>query len=126
MRRVIRRIGDIETALVVQDGKHYRHMRQELQPAIDRTREMTEYVNEVPRRNNRYDREYIGSLPATVLMDWMTKNKVRPDQYARNEGGVMDKFRKEFLQNRDFAKFRASTYKKTRGILLPRSLRGEK
>lgn len=77
-----------------EDGKHYRGHSQDMQPVFDHVRHMDDKVNSAPKSANRNGWRYAGSIPTAVLIDWMNKNGVQFDQFARNEGGVKDKFKK--------------------------------
>ena len=90
--------------------EHFRHLHQEMQPVIDHVRFNAQKVNEAPRAGNKNEWAYIGSIPMTILLDWLEKENLRMDQFARNDDGCKDRFKQWFLTNRDLNKFHANTH----------------
>ena len=81
-----------------EDGKHYRGESTDLDPVFRHVRYLDDKVNGAPKSGNKQGMEYIGSIPAPVLVDWLRKNNIRPDQFARNEDGAKAKFLAWFKQ----------------------------
>lgn len=84
--RPTKRAGDYLRTFSTEDGKHFRGEYQDLNPAIRRVeliREAQEF-----KGTGRFDRQFIGSIPETMLIDWITKRGYTIDQWARNEGGT--------------------------------------
>ena len=79
---------DIRKTFASEDGVHYRHFSQELDPAIRHVQHLRHKVNDAPRSGNKSGWQHIGSIPMTVLQDWLTKNSYTMDQWARNDGGL--------------------------------------
>lgn len=112
-QRLTRAVGDYVRRFATEDGTHYRTETQELGPAMRRS----QLIRQAQEANGtgKYDRRYVGSIPMTVLHDWLKKHGYRMDQFARNEGGdpyktdrvrgggVKDKFLRHFF-SRDYAK----------------------
>ncbi len=115
--RPLGRNFDIVKSFASESGAHYRHYRQEMDPVIKHVEYLSQKVNEAPSRGNTGGWEYAGSIPFTILLDWLNEHGYRMDQWARNEGGngkatvhnyktdpgVKSLFLRYFL-SRDFAK----------------------
>ena len=86
-RRPLGQRLDITKTFASEDGVHYRHYSQELDPAIQRVEFLRHKVNEAPRIGNRSGWHHVGSVPMTVLQDWLKRNGYTIDQWARNDGG---------------------------------------
>ena len=111
--RPTKRAGDYLRTFSSEDGKHYRGEHQNMEPVMKRVELIKQAQAE--RGTGQFDRRYVGSIPKTILIDWLTKHGYKMDEFARNEGGdpyktnphggsgVKDKFLKYFL-SRDFAK----------------------
>ena len=128
---------DIQQVFASEDGKHYRGYRQDLDPVIRKVEHLRQKVNEAPRSENPNQWKHVGSIPMTVLVDWLMKNKFTIDQFARNDGGikgktypestsgVKDKFLKYFL-SREFSKLHNShitTKRESSQFVVPSTLR---
>lgn len=108
---------DVRKTFATEDGTHYRHWKQDFDPAIRHVEHLRHKVNQAPKVGNRSGWSHVGSIPITLLQDWLTRNGYTMDQWARNEGGhpysnvntykhdngVKSQFLKFFL-DRDFSK----------------------
>ena len=92
MKRVLRRKGDTTIYFGSEDGKHYRGHYQPHEPLKKHIERNHQIVNEAPASGNRNGWRYAGSVPMTVLWEWLQKTKTPMDVWARNEGGAKDKF----------------------------------
>lgn len=131
-RRLTRAVGDYVRGFQTEDNAHYRTERQELGPAIRRARLIREA--QAHAGPTVTDRRYIGSIPMTVLTDWLNARGYTMSDWARNvggercpvgvdplshavhDGGVKSEFLRYFL-SRDFSKLHAmhSTTRATGG-----------
>ena len=118
-KRLTRAVGDYARSFSSEDGSHYRGHHQNLTPAMDRVAKIREAQALHTRATNPHGRQYIGSIPAVILTDWLEKNNYKMEEFARNEGGnknngndpqfyktdpgVRSKFLRYFL-SRDFSK----------------------
>lgn len=116
--RFIKRLGEYMRGIISEDGVHYRHERQEMDPVLEHVRFLSEKVNEAPKIGNKNDMRYIGSPPWTVVTAWLQDNHYSIDQFARNDDRCSDKFKAWFLSNPDMARFRAVP-KKSSQIVVP-------
>lgn len=89
-----------------EDGKMYRGMAQDLSPIFKHVRQMDDAINGASKRDNPNQWRYAGSIPLSVLTDWLSKHNATWHQYATNEGGLKDKFKKH-INSREFHKLRA-------------------
>lgn len=113
--RLTKASGDYLRGFRTEDGEHYRTERQNLAPAMKRVQEIRHLHDQATRSSNPNEWQHVGSIPMTVLIDWLTANRFTMDQWARNDGsvpgkqypesrsGVKDKFLAYFL-SRDFSK----------------------
>lgn len=115
-QRITKQLGEYCRSFASEDGKHYRVETQNMDPVLKRVKYLGDKVNSAPKRNNKGQWSYAGSIPITVLTDWLRKNHYTWDQYARNEDGSKDKF-KRFLEA-EMPAFLAQR-KKSSQILLP-------
>ena len=113
-RRLVERYGqDLQKNLITQHVtgtnrvEHIRHLHQEMDPVIEHVRETAQKVAAAPTVGNPDGWAYLGSIPMTILLDYLAKRNVRMDQYARNEDGIKDEFKTWILNNRDLCKFTA-------------------
>ena len=114
--------GDISRHFISEDGKHYRRTRQNMDPVIKHVEMMREKVNEAPRSTNKREWRYAGSVPMSILLDWLTKNRYTFDQWARNEDKAKDKFLRYF-RSREFAKLHTdhvTTKRESRQVVISR------
>lgn len=95
---------------VVGTPEHYRRLRQDIEPIIEHVRHTAQKVNSAPASGNRNGWQYLGSIPITMVIDWCQKNNVRFDEFARNENGAREKFKKAFLTDRSLSKLAARSY----------------
>ena len=118
-RYVTRATGDYARGFAVEDGKNIRVEHQELGPAMRRVEAIKEA--QAHKGTGQFDRRYIGSVPMTVLWDWLKERKFSMNDWATNAGGsicppgadplehcvhdngVKSQFLRYFL-SRDFAK----------------------
>ena len=84
--------GEYARGVVSEDGKHFRHERQEMDPVLKHVRFLDEKVNDAPKSGNSNDMHYLGSIPLTILIDWENQQGITHDQWARDENGVKAKF----------------------------------
>lgn len=111
------RVGEYQRRVVSEDGVHYRHERQDMNPVLDHVKFLSEKVNEAPAAGNRNDMHYLGSIPLTVLTDWCQTTGIGLDAYARNQHGEKDQFIKHMRA--EFPLFFAAQ-KKSSSIVMPR------
>ena len=96
----------IDRWIAHEDGEMYRGQTQDIDSVIKHVRHMDDVVNGAPKSGNRNDWKYAGSIPISVLTDWLKENHYTWPQYATNEDGAKDKFKK-LLKTREFHKLRA-------------------
>lgn len=112
--RVLAKTADTVKSFLTVDGKHYRKFSVNMQPVMDRVAYLNEKVNGATRAENRQGYQYLGSIPKTMLVDWLNKHGYTMHDFAVNAGGqkgktdprgsgVKDKFMRYFM-SRDFAK----------------------
>lgn len=97
---------DVRKSFASEDGAHYRHYRQDISPTI-------RHVERMRKGKHAMGWKHVGSIPITMLTDWLKSRGYTMDQWARNDGGdrkvdpkgpgVKDQFMRYFL-SRDFAK----------------------
>lgn len=90
--------------------KHFEHVRaftQDADPIIDRVKFLADKVNNAPAVAGGRKMEYLGSVPAAIVMEWCKRKNVTIDAFARNDDGIKDKFKVWFLNNPDLSKFHA-------------------
>lgn len=93
MRRKLRDYGgNTVKYFASEDGKHYRGFLQDLHAVRRHVEHTSQITNEAPARGNRERWSYMGSVAITVVADWCQKRGATFDQWARNEGGLKDKF----------------------------------
>lgn len=113
-KKTVYRKGELVKTVQSEDGKHYRHFSQDLRPVMDRVTYLNEKVNGATRAENRNGYHYLGSVPITVITDWLEQHNYTLNEFATNAGGdrrrtdptgpgVKDKFLRYFM-SRDFSK----------------------
>jgi len=118
--------GDYSRSFSVEDGNFYRGFHQDLAPAIRRTELIREAQSRRSRASNPTDRQYIGSVPQTVLIDWLNARGYTIDQFARREGTIREEFMRYFL-SRDFSKLHTqhtTTRRESSRIVVPNYIGG--
>ena len=135
--RPIGRAGDYTRSFVSEDGVHKRRETQDLDHTIRHVRLIRDKHSLATRSSNPNEWRHRGSIPMTVLIDWLGKNNYTIDQWARNDGGipgrsypfsktgVKDKFLAYFL-SRDFAKLHnehVTTKRESSQIVVPSTYR---
>jgi len=106
---------DYARSFFSQDGKHYRREHQEVGHTIKHVAAIRAKHDHATKASNPNGWRHIGSIPMTMLVDWLNKHGYKMDQWARNDGGirgktypesksgVKDKFLAHFL-SRDYSK----------------------
>jgi len=80
--RFLDKNGDTLKTFATEDGKHYRHYRQDVAPIIERVKT----IGDAQSRARRKNFEYVGSIPMTMLVDWLQKQgKGLDDFYSDND-----------------------------------------
>lgn len=113
-KKVISDDGNLKRTFETEDGVNYRRWSQNFDPIIERVERLKAKVNEATRAENRQGYKYLGSVPLTLITDWLSKHGYSWHDFAINAGGekgktdpagpgVKDKFMKYFM-SRDFAK----------------------
>jgi hypothetical protein len=111
----VRNEGGARRSLLAQynsSGKleHFRHYREDLDPAVKRTKDLAEQ-NASPGASKNFG--YEGSVPRIVIHDWLTKRNKTWHQYA-TDGDLRKEFLSWFRTSRDMTKFQAKTYRERR------------
>jgi hypothetical protein len=109
-RRLIKNYGDLKRWHSSEDGKDYRGVSQDLDPVFKHVRFMDDKMNRASRADNPNQWKSIGSIPMSILIDWLQKNHYTMDQWATNEDGAKTKFLK-FIKKREFHKLFAHDVK---------------
>jgi hypothetical protein len=120
-KRVTGGAGDYLRSFSTEDGNHYRGFHQNFDPAIRRVEMIREARARLTKANNPYDRQYIGSVPVTLILDWCAKNGFTYDQFARREGDIRQRFMRYYL-SRDFSKLHTqhtTTRRESSRIVVP-------
>ena len=92
--RITKVLGEYKRGIISEDGVNYRHTRQEMDPVIEHVKFLSQKVNDAPKRGNRHDMHYVGSLPWSVLEDWLNKRSIGIDVFARSKQ-LNKKFKKD-------------------------------
>jgi hypothetical protein len=142
--RLIKSSGDYARGFVTQHGKHFRKEVQNIAPAMKRVEEISELQSYATKASNPNEWGYIGSVPKTILVDWLNSHNYTMDEWARNEGGsrcpagsdpmahatldggVRSKFLRYFL-SRDFSKLHTqhvTTRQESNRIAVPGNYKG--
>jgi len=118
--------GDYSRSFSVEDGKFYRGFHQDLGPAIKRVEMIRDAQRLRTRADNPTDRQYIGSVPVVVLLDWLKAHGYTYDQFARREGNIRDEFKRYYL-SREFSKLHTqhtTTRRESSRIVVPNYIGG--
>ena len=106
-KKLIHRIGETTKTFQSEDGKHYRHYRQDIDPVIEHVQYNRDVAKDSNPRANPNGWQHKGTVPMTVLVDWLHKNGYTFDEFARadrnDKYGPKYRFLKYFM-SRDFAK----------------------
>ena len=86
-KALTRAVGDYSRGFAIEDGKNYRVESQDLS-GVMRHVERVRHSEQAGNISKAAEREYIGSVPSVVLMDWLRSRGYTLDQFARNEGGT--------------------------------------
>ena len=86
--RPIKASGDYARGFVTQHGKHYRKEVQNIAPTMKRVKEIAELQSYATAASNPNGWRYLGSIPETLLIDWLNTHGYTMDQWARNDGGT--------------------------------------
>lgn len=86
-----------------EDGTHYRAWRQDMDPVMRYVEQRSALARESSPRKTKSGMSYVGSVPIAMIVDWCNKNNYTFDQWARNEDGAKDKWKKHFM-SRDYSK----------------------
>ncbi len=119
---------DIDKRFAYEDGIAYRGHRQDMKPVLRHAERTRTKVNEAPKSGNKNGWEHMGTIPMSLLLDWLSKHGYQIDQWARNDGGepygadwrkdggVKSQFLR-FFMSRDFSKLHSNhaTTRKERG-----------
>lgn len=140
--RPTKRAGDYLRTFGSEDGKHYRGEHQDLGPAMARSKLIRE--SQAQNGTGQHDRQYIGSIPMTVLIDWLNKRGltmadwainaggtrcpvgVDPLQHCRTDNGVKSEFLRYFL-SREYSKLHTqhtTTRRESSSIVVPNYIGG--
>lgn len=92
MKRTTKIVGDTVRYFASEDGKNYRGLRQDHAGIKRHLDFMRHAVQEAPSKGNPNQWSWRGSIPVTVLYEWLNKTRTPIDVWARNEGGAKDKF----------------------------------
>lgn len=142
--RLTKAAGDYARGFVSHHGQHFRKEVQEIGPAMKRVKEIAELQSYATSATNPSGWNYIGSVPQTILVDWLNAHGYTMDQWARNDGGsrcpvgadpvahatldggVRSKFLRYFL-SRDFSKLHTqhtTTRQESNRIAVPSNYKG--
>jgi hypothetical protein len=86
--RLIGTSGDYARGFVTQHGKHFRKEVQNIAPAMKRVKDIAELQSYATKASNPNEWGYIGSIPKTILIDWLNSHGYSMEEWARNEGGT--------------------------------------
>jgi len=90
--RPVRSVGEYFRGFATEDGKNYRVERQEMAPVLKHVRYLDHKVNSAPKRGNKSDWRYQGSIPMNILTDWLRQRGLTMDVWARDEDRIKAKF----------------------------------
>lgn len=109
IRNTARYGSDMVRQFGFEDGVARRRYRQDLDPLLKRA-EFLAHRRDYKRRGSKYLSDLKAQVPVAVLYDYLGRRKIPLDVYARNEGGVRDKFYKWLLSNRDLCRLQPDYY----------------
>ena len=142
--RPLKASGDYARGFVSHHDKHYRKEVQNVGPAMQRVKEFRELQSYATAASNPNGWGYIGTIPKTILVDWLNSHGYTMDEWARNEGGsrcpagsdpmahatldggVRSKFLRYFL-SRDFSKLHTqhvTTRQESNRVIVPGNYKG--
>jgi hypothetical protein len=105
--RPIYKKGEVSKSFASEDGRHYRHFRQDIDPIIERVQHNRDIAKNSTKFSNPNGWQHKGTVPMTVLLDWLQKHGYTFDEFARADRndvyGPKHKFLKYFT-SRDFSK----------------------
>ena len=105
--RPIYRHGETQKSFASEDGKHYRHYRQDIDPIVERVQHNRDIAAASTKASNPNGWQHKGTIPMTMLVDWLHKHGYTIDEFARadrnDKYGPKYKFLRYFM-SRDFAK----------------------
>jgi hypothetical protein len=105
--RPIYKDGGVVKTFASEDGAHYRHYRQDIDPIIERVKYNRDIATDSNKLANPNGWRHEGTVPMTMLVDWLHKHGYTIDEFARadrnDKYGPKYKFLKYF-KSRDFAK----------------------
>jgi hypothetical protein len=90
--KITKVLGEYRRGLVSEDGVNYRHEKQNMTPVLKHVEFLDQKVNSAPKRGNRNNMHYVGSIPMVILTDWCRKEAIPMDQFARNNEGERARF----------------------------------
>ena len=111
--------GNTARTLSSEDGLLFRGIHQEMNPIFERIDYLNHMVNDAPRRNNKNDWGYLGSIPWAVLIEFCAKERIGLDQFARNENDERAKLQTYVKQN--YPQFMTVKKRSESTILMPGS-----
>ena len=117
--------GDIKKTFASEDGRHYRGMRQDIDPIVKHVKEQDEWINGASKGTNRNNWRYGGTIPMSILVDWLQKNGYRFDEFTRARRDDIYGPKYKFLQyfkTREFAKLHTdhvTTKRESSQIVVP-------
>ena len=94
-----------------EDGKQYAGISQDMGPLMDRVRYLDAKVNGATAQENKRGQKYIGSIPNSVLIEWLHRHGHTYRDWLINADGCKDKFKKYILQP-EFRRFLAHDAKR--------------
>lgn len=134
--RKTRASGDISQTFSTEDGKNYRGIHQNSDGVIKHVNRIKGMHEHATKASNPNEWKHIGSIPETLLWEWLKQNNYTQHQWAINEGGtrcpagndpvahakldhgVRSKFLRFFL-SRDYSKLHNHTASQRGKIITP-------
>ena len=115
---------DYGVSFSVEDGTEYVGTHQNIDPVIDHVKKVRDMHSHATAASNPNEWRHVGSVPMSMIVDWVHKSPYTFAQWARNEDGAKDKFLKYFL-SRDFSKLHnqhVTTKRESSQITMPKSI----